>query len=229
MWPAITRVVVILLAYPAGFEGGTPGAGEPRIIEWRVDSLTSIAGHAVTVLGSPAVVQTPVGPAIEFDGRADGLVLDVNPIAGMRSFTIEVLFEPAPDGPAEQRFFHVEEGGGSGRRALLETRMRSGGSWCLDTFLRDGTRDALTLIDREVVHPAGQWHVAALVYDGAVMAHYVNGVREASGPVAFPPLRAGRTSIGVRQNQIHWFKGRIALVRITSEALPPARLMRVGE
>ena len=78
--------------------------------------------------------------------------------------------------------------------------------------------------------PAGtgtsdHWHVAALQYDGKVMAHYVDGAREAAGPLQFAPIGAGRTSIGVRQNLAYWSKGRIRLVRITPEALPANRLL----
>jgi hypothetical protein len=57
------------------------------------------------------------------------------------------------------------------------------------------------------------------------MAHYVNGVREAAARVPFGPLGAGGTSIGVRQNRVSWYKGRIRSIRITPEALPPARML----
>ena len=34
----------------------------------------------MTILGAPRVVQTPVGPAIEFNGSTDGVFLDANPL-----------------------------------------------------------------------------------------------------------------------------------------------------
>lgn len=194
-------------------------------VVWYIDNLSNIGGHSVTVAGAPRIVETGVGKAVEFNGIADGLFLDVNPLAGLERFTIEVLFEPAADGPEEQRFLHIEEAG-SGNRALLETRRLPGAAWCLDTFLRHGG-SSLTLIDRRAVHPAARWHVAALTYDGTTMAHCVDGVREASGAVQLRPLGAGRTSIGVRQNRVSWFKGRIRMVRITPEALPSTRLLAV--
>jgi hypothetical protein len=200
--------------------GAAPASSET----WQVDNLTRIGGHPVTVEGSPLVVGTPVGAAVEFNGRTDGLFLEVNPLAGLARFTLEVLFEPAPDGPEEQRFLHVEEHG-SGNRALVELRRLADATWCLDTFLRHGTA-SLTLIDRRATHPPGRWHTAALSYDGHVMRHYVNGMAELEGAVSFGPLGAGRTSIGVRQNKVSWFKGRIRLVRITPEALPPESLLR---
>jgi hypothetical protein len=108
---------------------------------------------------------------------------------------------------------------------MMETRILPGRSWCLDTFLRMEA-PGLTLLDRAKTHPTGRWHAAALTYDGRTMASYVDGVRELSGEVAFEPLRAGRASIGVRQNLVSWFKGRIRLVRVTPEALPAGRLLR---
>jgi hypothetical protein len=192
-------------------------------VEWVLGDLTSIGGHAVSLVGAPRVVQTTIGPAVEFNGSADGLFVDASPIAGLRAFTVEVLFQPAADGPDEQRFLHISETG-TENRLLFETRMLPDRAWCLDTFLRHSDLSR-TLIDRQLAHPAGSWHVVALAYDGTTMTHYVDGVRELSGDVAFAPLGAGRTSIGVRQNLISWFKGRIRLIRITAEARPAARLL----
>jgi hypothetical protein len=192
-------------------------------VEWVLDNLTSLGSHAVSIVGTPRVVQTPLGPAVEFNGTTDGLFSDASPVAGLRAFTVEVLFQPAADGPDEQRFLHISETG-TENRLLLETRMLPDRAWCLDTFLRHSDLSR-TLIDRQLAHPAGSWHTVALAYDGTTMTHYVDGVRELSGDVAFPALGAGRTSIGVRQNLISWFKGRIRLVRITPEALTAERLL----
>jgi hypothetical protein len=193
---------------------------------WSIDSLTTIGGHPVTPVGAPRVVDTPEGKAIEFDGKGDGLFVEHNPLEGLQRFTLEVIFAPAPDGSEEQRFVHVEEAV-TGNRALIELRLLPGAVWCLDTFLRHGEA-SLTLIDRAITHPAASWHSAALTFDGATMTHYVDGVRELSGAVAFKPLGPGRTSIGVRQNRVSWFKGRIRLIRVTPSALGPADLLKVG-
>jgi hypothetical protein len=183
----------------------------PAVV-WTIDNLQSIGGHAVAVLGSPRVVTTPHGPAMEFNGESDGLLVETNPIAGARAFRIEVDLAPAAGGPPEQRFLHIQQADAD-NRALLELRMLTPGSWCLDTFLRFGP-PGLALIDRARAHRAGEWHTVALSYDGATMAHEVDGVRELSGAVAFGPMGAGRTSIGVRQNRVSWFKGMIREVRI---------------
>lgn len=198
---------------------------EPLAAVWVLDNLTSLGGHPVTVAGSPAVVKTPLGPAVEFNGATDGLFLDTNPLQGLREFTIEALIEPAAGGPEEQRFLHVQETGAESR-ALLELRLAPDATWCLDTFLRQGAT-GLTLIDRALRHPAGSWHTVALTYDGTTSVHYVNGRRELDGKITFGPLGEGRTSIGVRQNRVSWFKGKIRAIRFTPAALPAGRLMSV--
>jgi acetyl esterase/lipase len=183
---------------------------------WRVDNVERIGGYPVTVLGTPKVVQTDIGAAVEFNGSTDGLVLDANPLTGLATFTIDVVFQPSTDGPEEQRFFHVEEAE-TGNRALIELRMLAGQGWALDTYLRSGEA-GLTLLDRALTHPAGRWHVATLTYDGKTMTHYVDGVQELSGETTFAPLRAGRMSLGVRLNQVSWFKGRIHSIRLSPQA-----------
>lgn len=218
-------LVAAALAVVSAAPGTLPSEEPPAVVDWRLDSLSVVGGHAVTVVGAPRVVQTPVGPALEFNGSSDGVFLDVNPLAGLERFTVEVLFEPAGDGPPEQRFLHFEEAGGA-RRALVETRMLPDRRWALDTFLRHG-ETGLTLLDRERAHPADGWQAVALVYDGTTMSHYVNGVRELDGTIALGRMEAGRTSIGVRQNKVYWFKGRIARVRITPRALAPAEMLSV--
>jgi hypothetical protein len=61
----------------------------------------------------------------------------------------------------------------------------------------------------------------ALVYDGRLMRHFVDGHEELSGPLAIQPLGVGKTSIGVRMNRVFWFKGAVRKVRFTPRALSP--------
>src|SRR5262245_60639011 len=91
-------------------------------VVWNIDNLESIGGHRVTVVGKPRVIETDRGKAIEFDGREDGIFVAANPLAGLREFTVEVIFRPAAGGPKEQRFLHFQPDG-SEDRALFETRI----------------------------------------------------------------------------------------------------------
>ncbi len=125
--------------------------------------------------------------------------------------------------PAEQRYFHVEDT--AGRRGLLELRMVGAAAWCLDTFLKNGDAK-LTLIDRAKTHPAGRWTWVALRYDGVTASAWVDGVPQGEGTVAFPAMRDGRTSLGVRMDRRSWYRGAIREVRVSREALPAERLQR---
>lgn len=188
---------------------------------WPLREPARVGGLATEVVGNP----TPAGPgsptALTFDGVGDGLFVPAVPIAGWQAFTIEVHFKPDATGGEEQRFLHLEDE--LKHRVLMEMRVRDG-QWSLDTFLYQDAARKLTLLDRSKRHPTGQWYWVALVYDGTTMTHYVNGAPELMGSVEFPPMTAGRTSIGVRQNRVSWFKGAIAELRFTPAALPAEKL-----
>ncbi len=190
---------------------------------WHVDNLASIGGHAPRVEGAPKVVETDRGKAVQFDGVRDGLEIPDLPLAGAREFTIEIVFRPDADGPAEQRFLHLQEHA-SESRFLIETRVRPGSVWYLDTYIQTELGNC-TLVDPQKTHPAGAWTAAALSYDGRTMRHYVNGREELARELAFRPLGPGRTSIGMRLNRVHWFKGAIRSVRFTPRALAPEELL----
>jgi Concanavalin A-like lectin/glucanases superfamily len=198
-------------------------ANSVKPILWSLDNLDYVGGDAITVLGTPKVVETPRGKAVEFDGVEDGLLVSSHPLEGQRQFTIEVIFRPDPDGLKEQRFLHLQEGD-SENRILLETRLTTDGKWFLDTYIRSNQTDQ-TLYAEHFPHPLGQWHVAALVFDGKEMRHYVNGQIELAKDIVFSPPHRGRTSIGVRLNKVHWFKGAIRKIRFTARALSPEEFL----
>jgi hypothetical protein len=200
-------------------------AAEPTAVIWRVDQIAAVGGHTAKVLGAPRVIDTVHGNAVSFDGVRDGLIVPANPLSGWSAFTIEVLFQPLAGGLEEQRFLHVEGESGN-ERALLETRLTPDGQWALDTFLLSGT-NRLPLLDRTKLHPAGAWHWVALRYDGQKLASFVNGRKELEGDVTFPPMKAGRISLGVRQNEVYWFKGTIREVRFHPNALSPEQMQAV--
>jgi hypothetical protein len=193
-------------------------------VVWTLDSAASVGGHKPEILGAPQIVDEDTGwPSARFNGLDDGLVVPVNPLAGWRQFTIEVLFLPEPNGPAAQRFVHLADD--NARRVLLETRSPDGASWSLDTFLR-GEKDECTLRDMTKLHPTGRWTWVALVYDGRTMTDYVNGVKEFEAEVSFEPMTSGRTSLGVRLDRQYWFKGFIKEIRFHRTALTPEALQR---
>ena len=188
---------------------------------WQLRDVSRVAGHTTEVVGSPHAA-SGADAAIVFDGVGDGLFVPANPLAGWQAFTIEARFKPDGSGGEEQRFLHFEDS--LKHRVLMETRVTPDKRWALDTFLFQDAEHRLTLLDRTRLHPTDRWYWVALVYDGKKMSHYVNGVLELEGDVTFMPMAEGRTSIGVRQNRVSWFKGAISEVRFTRSALPAARL-----
>ncbi len=196
----------------------------PQVTTWRLDNLSTLGAETSEMIGAPAVVATEIGPAVHFNGRSDGLLVPLNPLEGLAQFTVEVLFAPDADGPVEQRFLHVQESTGE-NRALVELRLNAG-RWALDSYLRHGDAQ-LTLLDASRAHAAAAWHVATMTFDGRRLRHYVNGVEQGSGDVAFLPMRGGQTSIGVRQNRVSWFKGRIHTVRVSPSVLRPSQFLIV--
>lgn len=197
-------------------------AGQSDSEVWTFDRLDRIGGHPTTVLGNPRVVETPVGKAVEFDGVDDAIFVDVHPLAGAREFTWEAIFRP-DGGNRAQRWFHLQESG-SDNRMLFEVRV-VGDRWFLDSYTFSTTGEA-TLMNKGSLHPVGQWYHVATVYDGRVVSNYVNGVRDGAKEVALAPQGPGRTSMGVRINQVDYFKGAIHVSRFSRRALSPAEFMR---
>ena len=192
-------------------------------IVWELDNLEALDGCALEASGQPVVIDCPYGKAIEFDGKQDAVFIDSNPLAGLRSFTAEVIFRPDAGGLAEQRFFHLGEA--DGNRVLFETRLTGDGHWYLDTFISSGT-STCALLNESILHPVGEWYHLALTCDGREEANFVNGIKEASGAIDFASMEGGRTAVGVRLNRVCWFKGAIGRIRFTPEVLVPEEFMQ---
>jgi hypothetical protein len=198
---------------------------------WRFDRLDRLGEHRTTILGSPRVIQTPHGKAIEFDGIDDAIFVETHPLAGAAAFTWEVIFRPDPDGAPAQRFFHMQErdpvtGRDTDTRLLFETRLING-QWCLDSYANSNGKEQKALMNRELLHPLGQWYHVAMVYDGVEFRNYVNGALEGKGEVKLLPQRQGHTSAGVRINKVDYFKGAILTSRVTKKALAPADFLKI--
>jgi hypothetical protein len=193
-------------------------------VTWTFDNLQKIGGHSVTVLGTPKVIDTPLGKAVQFNGATDALFFEVHPLAGAEKFTWEVIFRPDSDGPPAQRFFHMQENG-SQHRYLFETRIINK-QWALDSFAATSA-GSKALMDVNLLHPADKWMHVAAVYDGKEYSNYVNGKLQVKAAVTLAPEGPGRTSVGVRINKVDYFKGAIRLSRMTRRALTPAEFLRV--
>ncbi|MFH0991561.1 MAG: LamG-like jellyroll fold domain-containing protein [bacterium] len=189
---------------------------------WRLADLPSIIVERDSLIGNPAQIASPFGTALQFNGAGDAIFLDCNPLKNLYQFTIEVIFQPDSGGKSEQRFLHIGEV--RGKRVLLETRLIDN-RWCLDAYVKSG--DSLcTLIDRNLLHPTDRWYHVALTVDNGRMTTYINGRKELEGTVPFQPLTSGRTSIGVRQNRVDWFKGAIYLIKISPTVVTPDRFIK---
>ena len=105
-------------------------------IIWELDNPALIGGIKPVILGNPSVVRDGTGTALSFNGVDDGLILPVNPIKNWKSFTVEVLFKPAADGPSAPRFVHFQDT--VGNRGTFELRLTPKGYWYADTFLKNG-------------------------------------------------------------------------------------------
>lgn len=162
--------------------------------------------------------KSPFGPAVVFDGVDDQIILEATPLAGLDRFTVEVLLRPDAGGSLEPRFLHIGEVNKD--RMMLEGRLTEAGQWALDSYLRAGEA-YLVLLDRDLLHPVGEWCHVALVVENGVAKNYVNGVFELEGELPFHSIDSGGVSIGARANQKHWFKGAIHSVRITPQVLSP--------
>lgn len=184
---------------------------------WTFDRLDRLGGHPTTMLGSPRVVDTEIGKAVEFDGMDDALFVAVHPLAGAATFTWEAVFRP-DGGSTAQRWFHLQEEG-SDNRMLFEIRV-VGDRWFLDSYNFSSTGEA-TLMNKGSLHPLGEWYHVAAVYDGQTFSNYVNGVRDGAKEVALSAQRPGRTSVGVRITLVDYFKGAIHSSRFTRRALTP--------
>lgn len=176
------------------------------------------------MLGSPRVIDAPIGKAIEFDGVDDALLVNIHPLAGAAMFTWEAIFRP--DGGHEaQRWFHLQEDG-SDDRMLFEIRVIDG-QWCLDSYAHSGEAQQ-ALMNRRRLHRLGEWYHVAAVYDGREFRNFVNGQQEEAAEIRLAPQRQGRSSIGVRINLVDYFKGAIHRARFTRRALSPAEFLTLN-
>jgi Concanavalin A-like lectin/glucanases superfamily len=231
---------LIVFAYAIITAPGGEAQNAARQTTWTFDRLDRIGGLAVKVDGSPKVIETPLGKAVEFDGVHDSISIDQHPLAGAEQFTFEAIFRP-DGGAAEQRWFHLaERNPGTGQlvtltgsstqdanaRFLFELRVINGNQWCLDAFVA-GPGYSQALLLRDKLHPTGQWYHVASTYDGNMFRSYVNGELQGEAALAFKPQGPGGTSVGARMNHVNYFNGAVRQARFTPRALPPGQFLKL--
>jgi hypothetical protein len=186
-----------------------------RPVTWSVNSLVGLGGYPTHVIGAPVVIQTENGkPAVQFNGQGDGLLVQGNPIAGAKEFSIEVEFKPNAAWPIniEQRFLHIEDLAEGKRRVLLELRLNNRNQWYADFFLRH-EKGSKVLIDSTKTHPVGEWATMKLTYKDRQLKGYVNGVLETQAEIDYLPIPAtANVSLGTRMDKRSWFNGAIRRV-----------------
>jgi hypothetical protein len=223
---SIAFTVALLCAAPAMIAQ----TKTPRTQIWRFDRLDRIGGYVTQVLGHPQIIETPYGKAVEFNGVDEAIFVPDHPLAGVSTYTWEVIFRPDAGGAPAQRFFHLQEqdpatGRDTANRMLFEIRILEG-QWCLDSFAISGSSDR-TLLNCKLLHPLGRWYRVTAVYDGHQLRNYVGDDLQGEGSLELKPQLAGRSSIGVRINKVDWFKGAVLMARFTPRALKPSEFLKM--
>lgn len=206
---------------------------------WTFDNLARIGGLTPKVEGAPKIVDSPVGKAVQFNGKDDALFFPDRPLVGAKAFTIEAIFRPE-GGAFEQRWMHIVEtdpvtgldalpAGTSdpNPRFMFEVRVKDG-NWYLDAFV-NSKAGSKALIFPEKAHPLNRWYAVAQSYDGKTYRTYVNGVLEGEADVPFTPHGPGHVSVGVRINRVNYFTGSVAQARFTDSARPASQLLKAPE
>jgi hypothetical protein len=205
---------------------------------WRFDNLSRIGGMSPKVEGSPQLVASPIGTAVQFNGSDTALFFPGRPLVGAKAFTIEAVFRPE-GGDFQQRWMHIAETdpatgldanpGGTADpnpRFMFEVRVVKN-QWYLDAFVQSKA-GSKALAFPEKLHPINQWYAVEQTYDGKTYRAYVNGVLEGEADVAFTPHGPGHMMVGVRINRVNYFKGSVALARFTDKALSPAEFIKLS-
>jgi hypothetical protein len=207
---------------------------------WRVNNITNIGGHPVTVRGNPRVVRTPYGDGVRFNGVNDGLMVPNNPLAGMSNFTAELIFKhdpltvPTANAP---RIVHIQTPGNSAaqHRFTFETRVVTNTTphtFHLDSFLRfgDATDSRKTLFNDKFLHPVGEWSHMAVTYDGTNFCNYLDGQLELCDQVKGMIFATnGVTWIGQRANHVNYFEGEVRVLRFTPRVVATTEFLQAQQ
>lgn len=143
---------------------------------------------------------------VQFNGRDTGIWLLDRSFQNISTFVVDVQFQPFRDGPAEQRFFHIQDQA-SENRFLLETRVTSDGYWYADTFFAQGEQ-SVVLQDYRLLHPCDKQYRYTAIYDGTSLSQYINQQMELKEKLPGLKLPNSATvSIGIRASNEYPFLG----------------------
>jgi hypothetical protein len=221
---------LVLVAAMFALSAAAQSSGTEAAEVWFFNQTSAIGGLTTQVLGHPAVIETPLGKAVQFNGVEDALFNPAHPLAGADTWTWEVIFRPDEDGAAAQRFFHLSvldpvTGKDTDDRLLFEIRIVNR-QWCLDSFALAGGQSK-TLLNCDKLHALGEWYRVTAVYDGTTLRNYVGDELQGEGSVHLVPQRPGHSSVGVRINLKDHFKGAIYEARFTRRALTPSEFLKM--
>jgi hypothetical protein len=206
---------------------------------WQFNNLSSIGGLSPTIEGTPTLVDSPIGKAIQFDGKTS-IFLPGRPLVGAKKFSIEIIFRPE-GGDFQQRWMHIAETDPAtgldanpphtkpdpNPRFMFELRTAED-QWYLDAYVTSkGGNKTLAFPDK--LYPIDRWYAVEQTYDGKTYRSYVNGELQGEGDVGYSPQGPGHTMFGSRLNHVDYFKGSIALARFTDRALNPDEFIKVRE
>lgn len=208
---------------------------DPTSHLWILNSLSTIDGHDVSILGNPEVVSTDLGDAIEFDGVGDRILVDANPIGLAKEFTVEVIFKPygsALNRNNDPRFIHIQDPNDSkSKRVMMEIRVNTSNQMYLDGFMLTDNDD-LALIDETKTHATNEWIHAAITFKENTFTTHINGIQELSGTVNYNSKildSTGKTSIGARMDARNWYNGIVKCLKITQESIAPEAFISIDQ
>ena len=230
-----------------GLLAGSAQAQEQTV--WKFDNLSHIGGLTPKVEGTPRLVDSPVGKAVQFNGKDTALVFSSRPLVGAKAFTIEAIFRPE-GGTGSQRILHIAQTdqktglntapnpnqehhvNDETPRLMCEIRVVKD-KWFLHAYIRSKA-GFLTLNSTHILHPLGAWYAVEETYDGKTFRSYVNGVKEGEGAIAFDPHGPGPVAVGSRFDRSGFFKdsnlkGSVAEARFTARALDPADFLKLPQ
>ena len=217
----LASLIFLFISFFSNAQNSQENMIQHKSTQWLLASMLNEKSNDIEIIGNPQIVKSPYGDSVLFNGIDTGLFLNRMPLNSLKEFTVEMIFNPAINSPFEQRILHFGEI--SGDRMLLEIRAKDT-NWYFDGFVASG-ENKLALIDEKLIHPLGQWYHVAFVVTANSLTTYVNGKQELQEAYSFKPIKQGKTSIGVRLNQVSWFKGSIYKIRITPKELKSEEFM----